>query len=58
MDDFWILEITTKLSGVIFRNALIENSFEKVYKRVLEQILNTKCEDDVHILEILEDVGG
>lgn len=58
LDDVWVFEITSKLSGVILRKALMEKSFEKVYKKVLDQMVNTNCEDDVHILEILGDVGG
>jgi len=50
--------MTTKLTGVIFRKALLEDSFEKVYGRVFEQISTKIFEDDVHILEIFGDVGG
>jgi hypothetical protein len=57
-NDVWFFEITSKLSGVILRKALMENSFEKVYKKVFQQIIDNVCEDDVHILEILGDVGG
>jgi hypothetical protein len=57
-NDVWFFEITSKLSGVILRKALMENSFEKVYKKVFQQIIDNACEDDVHILEILGDVGG
>ncbi len=57
-NDVWFFEITSKLSGVILRKALMENSFEKVYKKVFQQIIDNVSEDDVHILEILGDVGG
>jgi hypothetical protein len=57
-NDVWFFEITSKLSGVILRKALMENSFEKVYKKVFQQIIDNVYEDDVHILEILGDVGG
>lgn len=56
--DFWIYEMTVKLTGIIFRKALLEDSFEKVYVRVFEQISTKIFEDDVHILEIFGDVGG
>ena len=57
-NDVWFFEITSKLSGIILRKALMEDSFEKVYKRVFQQIIDNACEDDTHILEILGDVGG
>jgi hypothetical protein len=57
-DDFWVYEMATKLTGVIFRKALMEDSFEKVYERVFVQISTKFFEDDVHILEIFGDVGG
>ncbi len=50
--------MTSKLSGIIFRKALLEDSFERVYERVFEQISIKDFEDDVHILEIFGDVGG
>lgn len=56
--DFWIYEMTSKLTGIIFRKALLEDSFERVYERVFEQISTKEFEDDVHILEIFGDVGG
>ncbi len=57
-DDIWLMEMTTKLSGVILKKAILEEDFEKVYKRVFEQISVKVFEDDMNILEILGDVGG
>ena len=57
-NDIWLFEMTTKLSGIIFKKALLENSFEKVYERVFEQISTKMFEDDVQVLEIFGDVGG
>jgi len=50
--------MTTKLTGIIFRKALLENSFEKVYEKVFKQIACRMFEDDAHLLEIFGDVGG
>jgi hypothetical protein len=50
--------MTSKLSGALFRKAIMEKSFEKVYERVFVQISTKVFEDDVHILEIFGDVGG
>lgn len=57
-DDFWGLEMATKLTGVIFKKALLENSMEKVYLRVIREITAQEFEDDTHILQIFGDVGG
>ena len=51
-------EMTTKLTGVIFKKALLENNIEKVYGRVFREISIQVFEDDVHILQIFGDVGG
>lgn len=52
-----IFEVT-KLTGIIFKKALLENSFEKVYERVFVQMSTKVFDDDVHVLEIFGDVGG
>jgi len=57
-DELWIFEMTTKLTGVIFKKALLEDSFERVYRRVFEQILTKMFNNDVQVLEIFGDVGG
>jgi len=57
-DELWLFEMTTKLSGVIFKKSLLENSVEKVYGRVFREMATKIFEDDVHILEIFGDVGG
>ena len=56
--EIWVYEMTTKLTGIIFRKALLENSFEKVYEKVFKQIACRMFEDDAHLLEIFGDVGG
>jgi len=50
--------MTTKLSGIIFKKALMEDSLERVYKRVFDQISTKVFDDDIQILEIFGDVGG
>lgn len=56
--DVWLFEMTTKLTGIIFKKALLENSFERVYRRVFEQISTKMIDNDVQVLEIFGDVGG
>jgi hypothetical protein len=53
-------EISTKLSGIIFRKALLDNDFPGVYSRVLEKIETIPEEqfDTFQMLEILGEVGG
>lgn len=50
--------MTSKLSGALFRKAMIEDDFEKVYEKVFIEISTKVFEDDVHILEIFGNVGG
>jgi len=57
-EEIWLYEMTTKLTGVIFKKALLENSIEKVYGRVFREMSTQVFEDDVHILQIFGDVGG
>jgi hypothetical protein len=57
-EEIWLYEMTTKLTGVIFKKALLENNIEKVYGRVFREISIQVFEDDVHILQIFGDVGG
>jgi len=57
-EELWVYEMTTKLTGVIFKKSLLENSMEKVYGRVFKEMATKDFEDDVHILEIFGDVGG
>ncbi|MCD6402952.1 MAG: hypothetical protein J7K98_01330 [Candidatus Aenigmarchaeota archaeon] len=54
------VEVTARLSGIIFRKALMEGDFLKVYSRVLE-ILEEVPEEDLEttdLLEIFGDIGG
>jgi hypothetical protein len=58
VDEDLFYEMATKLIGVIFRKALLENNMEKVYGRVFKEIASKTFENDIHILEIFGDVGG
>jgi hypothetical protein len=52
--------MTTKLGGIIFRKALMENNWSKVYETVLVGMLerSEEIEDETHILKAFGDIGG
>lgn len=56
--DNWVREMTTKLSGIIFSKALIENNWLKVYESVYFEIVNNEFEDEMSFLRILGECGG
>lgn len=51
-------EKTTKLGGVIFRKALMENNWSKVYETVLIGMMEEELEDETHLLKIFGNIGG
>jgi len=57
-EDFFIDEINNKLSGIIWRKALLDGNFDKVYSKVFEEIAVNKFENEINILEIFGEVGG
>jgi len=54
------VEMTARLSGVIFRKALMEGDFEKVYTKVLQRLEEVTEEEfeTADVLEIFGDIGG
>lgn len=54
-----IVEMTTRLSGAIFKKAELDNNFEKVYTRVVEKMAQFELlGDSENILEIFGQTGG
>jgi hypothetical protein len=56
-----MVEMTTKFSGIIFRKAELEGSFEKVYSRVIEKMVEFQffgSSDGENLLEIFGEAGG
>ncbi len=54
------VEATARLSGIIFRKALLDGNFEEVYSRVFE-VLEEVPEEELEtadLLEIFGDIGG
>ncbi len=51
-------DITTKLAGIIFKKALLENNWTKVYENVFFEMMNNEFEDEMSFLRIFGDCGG
>ena len=54
----WVYDMLMKLSGIIFKKALIDGNFENIYNRVFEMMIEDAFIDEMNFLEILGDVGG
>lgn len=57
-DEIWVAEITTKLSGIIFKKALLDQNFDGVYLKVFEGLMSKTFIDEMNVLEIFGDIGG
>jgi len=54
-----IAEMTTKFAGVLLRKAELEGSFEKVYSRVVEKMVEFEfLGGSGNVLEIFGETGG
>ena len=54
-----LAEMTTKIGGVIFRKAELEDNFEKVYSRVVEKMVEFEFLGSTeNLLEIFGETGG
>ena len=52
-----MIDLTTKLSGIILRKAELDNNFEVIYSRVFERMAQLGEFGEEFIL-VLGDVGG
>jgi len=54
--------MTTKLGGIIFRKALMENNWSKVYESVVVGMIKhqeeEETDDEINVLKIFGDIGG
>jgi len=48
----------TKLSGIIFKKADMEKNFDRVYTKVFEDMVKVNLGSEIHVLEVLGDIGG
>jgi hypothetical protein len=53
-----MIDMSTKLSGAIFRKAELEDSLKKVYSKVFEKMIEAELVGSYSMLEIFGDVGG
>jgi len=53
-----LMEVTTKLGGVILRKAELEEDFDKVYTKVFEKMTEAEFMGSEDYLEIFGEVGG
>ena len=51
-------ELLVKMSGAILRKAEMEDNFERVYTRVLEQMVRMEVVGFGDVVEILGETGG
>ena len=56
--EMFAYDMILKLSGVIFKKAQMDKSFEKVYNKAFSKIVTTDFETDMDMLEIFGHVGG
>ena len=54
----WMKDIATKLSGVIFKKALLEGDWTKVYENVFFHMYNEDFDDEMSFLRVFGDCGG
>ncbi len=50
--------MTTKLGGIIFKKALIENNWSKVYENVVFNLMEEEIESEAEVLKAFGDIGG
>ena len=53
-----IIEIASKLMGVILKKAELENNFEGVYSKVFERMFQMQMTGGDEVLFVLGDIGG
>jgi len=56
--DEMMVQVTTKLSGVILRKAELESDFAGVYSMVFERIFGLENIEGDEFLAVLGDIGG
>lgn len=57
-NDEEMMEITTKLSGIILRKAELHGNFDSVYSMVFERMYNIESLEGDEFLSVLGDIGG
>ena len=50
--------MTTKLCGVVFRKALIDGNWSKVYENFIFSLMEEDIEDEADLLRSFGNIGG
>jgi hypothetical protein len=53
-----MMEITSKLSGIILRKAELDGNFDSVYSMVFERMYNIESLEGDEFLAVLGEIGG
>ncbi|MCS7135136.1 MAG: hypothetical protein N3E38_00900 [Candidatus Aenigmarchaeota archaeon] len=57
-EELWPTIITTKMGGVIFRKALMENNWSKVYENFVYSLIENEIENETSLLKVFGNIGG
>ncbi len=57
-NDETMVEITSKLSGIILKKAELEGNFDGVYSMVFERMYNIESVEGDEFLAVLGEIGG
>ena len=57
-NDEMMVEITSKLSGIILRKAELEGNFDGVYSLVFERMYSIESVEGDEFLAVLGEIGG
>jgi hypothetical protein len=57
-EEMWPSIMTTRLGGIIFRKALIENNWSKVYENLVFSMMEEEIESETDLLKTFGDIGG
>ncbi|MFH8080626.1 MAG: hypothetical protein QXO84_01975 [Candidatus Aenigmatarchaeota archaeon] len=57
-EEFWPTIMTTKIGGVIFKKALMENNWSKIYENFFFILMEDEIDDEANLLKIIGNMGG
>ncbi|MEM5777087.1 MAG: hypothetical protein QXJ06_01415 [Candidatus Aenigmatarchaeota archaeon] len=57
-EDIWSSTMTTKIGGIIFRKALMENNWSKVYENFMFNLMDEEVDSEAGLLKAFGNIGG
>ncbi|MBU5688398.1 MAG: hypothetical protein KQA41_01850 [Candidatus Aenigmarchaeota archaeon] len=57
-EEIWSSAMTTKIGGIIFRKALMENNWSKVYENFMFNLIDEEVDSEAGLLKAFGDIGG